>query len=67
MQNTDNRVNRQNPKLCFDLKGSYVNRKTKIEGKFWRDKLDQKKGLKDVNYLEINKDLNESLMNITKE
>jgi hypothetical protein len=55
--------------MVFDLKGSTINRKVSLgpdDRKFWRTSLNHKKDLKDLNYLEICKDMDSSLMNISK-
>ena len=63
MQNTTNLINRKNPKMIFDLKGSTIGRKSKLptSEKFWLTTRNQKKVMKDVNFLEINKDMDEKL------
>lgn len=57
MQNTSQLRNKSNDKLIFDMKGSTINRKVGFgpsENKFWLKKLNCKKCLKDLNYLEMN-------------
>lgn len=47
-------------RVCFDMKGSTINRKSKIcdEKKgFWLKDLNYKRTLKDMNFVEINKDI----------
>jgi 1-phosphatidylinositol-4-phosphate 5-kinase len=69
MQNTSVLQNKHNDKMIFDLKGSFVNRCVNFGPKdfqFWRKKQDCKKVMKDLNYLDINNDLNQSLMKLTK-
>ena len=39
MQNTSLLENKNNPKMVFDLKGSTVKRKTKVEPRFWKKSL----------------------------
>jgi hypothetical protein len=53
MQNTSQVEGQKNPKMVFDLKGSTVGRKVFLEKKFWEKSFDQKKIMKDMNYLEI--------------
>jgi hypothetical protein len=43
--------------MIFDLKGSTVGRKEYIETKFWSQSLDQKKTMKDMNFLEISQEV----------
>ena len=69
MQNTAVLEGKNNQKITFDLKGSTVGRKTKFNSKsqnFWLSHLDHKKVLKDKNYMEINSDLNHSLMKLSE-
>lgn len=57
MQNTSQLRNKSNDKLIFDMKGSTIGRKVGFgpsENKFWLKKLNFKKCLKDLNYLEMN-------------
>ena len=35
MQNTSNLRSKRNNKMTFDLKGSFINRKSQVEPKFW--------------------------------
>jgi hypothetical protein len=57
-------------KMTFDIKGSYVNRQLKFsnyEDKFWLRSLHQSKVMKDLNYIEINKDLDQKLLRLDKD
>ena len=70
MQNTCNPNNKKNDKLTFDLKGSTVGRATKFpeqSQRFWLTQLNQKRCLKDLNYMEINRDFDQQLMTLNKE
>ena len=58
MQNTCLLESKSNDKMIFDLKGSTINRKQHLETKFWKNCLNERKILKDLNYLEINQDVN---------
>jgi len=58
MQNTIMLQKKNNKKMIFDIKGSTINRKVKLPDKFWRNSPDQKKVMKEMNFLEINKDFN---------
>ena len=64
MQNTAKVESKENEKMTFDLKGSLKNRKVGFEEKWWTDgkKKDCKTCMKDLNFIEINKDLNQSLI-----
>ena len=56
--------------MTFDMKGSTIKRKVRFNGankQFWLRKLDQKKVMKDLNYVEINKDCGYTLMELTQE
>ena len=60
------------PRLVFDIKGSSINRKVQFNGsikKWWLKKGNKgcKKGMKDMNFVEINKDLNCQLLNLSNE
>lgn len=71
MQNTCKVTNQDNKKMTFDLKGSTKGRLTCIppdEQRFWRkNDFNQKRVMKDLNYLEINRDLSGQLMKLSKE
>lgn len=70
MQNTCNPVNKKNDKLTFDMKGSTVGRQAKFdkeEERFWLKQLNQKRCLKDLNYVEINRDFDQRFMTLNKE
>jgi hypothetical protein len=62
MQNTVRLTNKANQKLVFDLKGSTKGRKTALQQRFWLKELNDKNCLKDLNFLEINRDLNDTLV-----
>jgi hypothetical protein len=67
MQNTSRMENNKNSKVIFDLKGSSINRMSKLpkkDQKFWRRYLNCSKILKDTNFIEINKELNYSLLRL---
>lgn len=53
--------------LMFDLKGSTINRKVKVGNKFWLRRLHHRRGLKDVNFMEISNDLGYSIVDLDKE
>lgn len=61
MQNTSQLSNKHHKKMTFDLKGSTHGRVSGLppdEQKFWRkNDFNTKKVLKDLNYVEINRDL----------
>jgi hypothetical protein len=52
--------------MSFDLKGSIYHRKVKFddESKWWLNSFGHKKGMKCRNFVEINEDLNRTLVNI---
>jgi len=60
--------NKNNNKMTFDVKGSTKGRMTSFpqdEQKFWNaNHFDQKRVMKDLNYIEINKDVNNQLMKL---
>jgi hypothetical protein len=69
MQNTVVLESKKNHKISFDLKGSSVGRKIKFNlesEKFWLSNLNHKQVMKDKNYMEINTDLNHSLMKLSQ-
>ena len=49
--------------MTFDMKGSTYKRLSKV-GKFWRQCLDQKKVLKDMNYMAITQDIGKRVMDL---
>jgi len=52
------------------MKGSSIKRKVRFNGEnkqFWLRELNQKKVMKDLNYVEINRDCGYSLMELTSE
>ena len=53
MQNTARTKLKNSQTLEFDLKGSTSGRKVKVEHEFWKDSLHQKKGMKDMNLVEM--------------
>ena len=58
---------KSNPKMAFDIKGSTKNRCTKIPDKrFMFKSFNQDRILKDLNYLKINKELNNQLLQLSK-
>jgi hypothetical protein len=60
MENTLNRYYPDQPILLFDLKGSFVGRKTKLGSKcgFWNKGIHGYDGvLKDLNLLQMNRDM----------
>ena len=70
MQNTAVLQNPKNNKMTFDMKGSTENRKVGFNNKnkqFWLKKLNQKKVMKDMNFIEINKDSGYKLMELTSQ
>ena len=70
MQNTALLQDPDNSKLTFDMKGSIENRKVRFNNKykqFWLKKLNYKKVMKDLNFLEINRDSGYTLMKLTTE
>lgn len=53
--------------MTFDLKGSQKNRYTKLPKEdmyFWRQKLNQKAVLKDINFQEIQKDMRQNIVDL---
>jgi len=57
MANSSRLLDKKHDKLTFDIKGSTINRKSKISKRDWDDvktSLNCGKVLKDINYLEIN-------------
>jgi len=67
MANSTQVIDSTRGNIAFDLKGSTVNRKTKLSSKDWdRIKSHQICGkiLKDNNMIEINKELDNSLLNL---
>lgn len=65
MQNTVQMLRNVNDRMTFDMKGSTINRKVPVGSKFWKSCRNCKQVLKDINYLEINRDLDERLMSIS--
>ena len=57
MQNTTQYHSPHSFRMSFDLKGSTKDRKTKFEKKFWINQPNTKKVMKDMNYIEIRKDI----------
>ena len=49
--------------MTFDMKGSTYKRFSNV-GKFWRQSLDQKKVLKDMNYMAITQDIGKRVMDL---
>ena len=60
---------KNNNKMTFDIKGSTKGRMTSLpqdEQKFWfANHFNQKRVMKDLNYMEINQDVNNQLMKLT--
>jgi len=56
MQNTSQLEDKDHPKMVFDIKGSTVNRKSEVDAQFWRRNFNQKKTMKDMNFVEISQD-----------
>ena len=42
--------------MIFDIKGSTVNRKSEVAAQFWRKDFNQRKTMKDMNFVEISQD-----------
>lgn len=69
MQNTVQLANKYNPKLIFDIKGNTRKRMLKIGAKdsnFWTKKLDYKGVLRDLNFLQIDRDLENQLIKLSQ-
>jgi 1-phosphatidylinositol-4-phosphate 5-kinase len=66
MQNSVQMLKKDNQRMTFDMKGSSIKRKVPVSSRFWKKCLDYKPVLKDLNYLEICRDLEESLINISR-
>ena len=68
MQNTIQLQNKSNKRLTFDLKGSLYGRKEKFKGNdanWWtKNKIGHKRVMKEKNFLEINRDWGNSLINL---
>lgn len=67
MQNTVQLNDKENLKMTFDLKGSLKNRYTSLpseEQNFWKRTLSQRRCMKDLNFLEIEKSLDSKVVNI---
>ena len=71
MQNTIYRKSNEDNLLVFDIKGNTRNRKLGPKDigkkKFWKKKLHHKAVMRDLNFLEIDKDLKGELVNIPYE
>lgn len=68
MQHTVRLQSKFNPTILFDLKGSTKGRMAPQKDRFWRREMNSRGVvLKDLNYLEINKDLGGRLMQLNKE
>ena len=68
MQNTAILTNNKNKRMFFDMKGSTVSRKTSFPTKyrqFWQRSLHYKKTMKDLNFIEINRDHGNALIDLT--
>lgn len=66
MQNACQQTAKDCKKMIFDLKGSTHGRRTKYDTKFWRKNGNFNKILKDLNYIEINKDMKGSFLEISQ-
>ena len=66
MQNTCQLTSKKAQKMIFDLKGSTYGRLTKVPKQFWNKHKDCKKVLKDLNYIEINKDTNCTFLHLSE-
>lgn len=76
MENIIQVKDKKNSKVVFDVKGSSFRRYVKLqptkqndqnqdaENKFWRNKLHYKEVLKDMNFVEIEKDIGENLLQL---
>lgn len=67
MENTKRLQKPDNYHMTFDLKGSTISRQVKIpqdQEKFWKLAPHCKKVLKDLNFLEISKDLGRSMIHM---
>lgn len=65
MQNTTSTMNNNNPRVIFDLKGSQVSRYVSLpqgEMTIWKSSFNQKKVLKDLNFLEIENSLDQEFI-----
>ena len=70
MQNTSMLQSTKHKNMVFDLKGSIANRKVKMGSREFQQMLDtlsHNKVLKDLNYLEINQALNQSVLSLDRE
>jgi hypothetical protein len=68
MENTA-KVRSTSQVMMFDLKGSTMNRYSRLKGdqeRFWAKSLNQRKVLKDVNFQEINNDIDNSLLSLSR-
>jgi len=66
MENVASRFYPSNLKMTFDLKGSSYNRETKVKSQFWNKSLNCPGVLKELNFLQISRDLGNKLMNINE-
>jgi len=66
MENTSRDKYKGGNKMIFDIKGSTTNRKVHKGERFWKKKWNYSKVLKDIDFLKINKDLNHSMISLTK-
>ena len=70
MQNTVFMKDNTNNKMTFDLKGSLLGRQVKLglgDQKFWRKGFHSKKVLKDLNFIEMQKDHSTEVIQISNE
>jgi len=67
MENTSILSNPSNKKMIFDMKGSTESRKSSFPLKyrqFWHKSLNYSKTMKDMNFVEINRDMGYSLIDL---
>ena len=67
MQNSVQMIDPMNHKMTFDLKGSRINRYVKLpdeEKSFWKQSLNQRRVMKDLNLLEIEQSFDSQLLQV---
>ena len=64
MENVAQKLNKINPKVSFDLKGSHFRRKINIKSPFWNSNLNYSGVLKDRNFTEICKVVGTKLFDV---
>ena len=67
MENSVKMKNKDNPKMTFDIKGSTHHRKIAFDDKWWLTNLGHKKCMKCRNFVEINNDLNQTLIKLDED